>query len=264
MLIYFPELHEELIAEKVEGALLFDPGVDREQSKDTLVFRPENLPVEPELCKRMIADFVSYGESLGKMFKMLAMPASSDKDQFGERSSAIENELTALISSTPEVKETGTELVQNQVVLALVYAYEEKQLELAEIENGLNKKWSGFGESIGLDADDQADQHAMAIGGLIAHSPVQVADRVVLPWQKVLEGFAVLLPENSVLVTSDADAVAIWRDLELEFHEKEGILPEKATFVKDHAWKLMGLSRLPEDKPWLDRKFLVALATSEL
>ncbi|MBI9110477.1 hypothetical protein [Maridesulfovibrio ferrireducens] len=263
MLIYFPQLHEELITEKVEGALLFDPGVDRAQTEDVLVFRPENLPVEPDVCRRMIADFVSYGESLGKMFKMLSMPTSNQKDQFGERTSAIENELNALIRDTPAEKKSETDRVQNQVVLALVYAYEEKHLELAEIEHKLNDKWSGFGTSLGLDDEDAADQQARALGGLFSNAPVQAGSRVILPWQKVLEGFAVLLPENSALVTSDIDAVSFWRDLELDFYEKEGVLPEKATVVRDKAWKLLGLSSVPEEKPWLDREFLIALAVPE-
>ncbi len=46
----------------------------------------------------MVDDFISYGESLGAMFKFIANPQSNDKDQFGERTSAIQNELAARIS----------------------------------------------------------------------------------------------------------------------------------------------------------------------
>ncbi|WP_415713265.1 hypothetical protein [Maridesulfovibrio sp.] len=74
MLIYFPQMHEELIGEKVEGALIFDPGIDREGTGEVAVFRPEDLPVVPQTCRRMVDDFISYGESLGNMFKFIANP----------------------------------------------------------------------------------------------------------------------------------------------------------------------------------------------
>ncbi len=263
MLIYFPQLHEELITKKVEGALLFDPGVDRVQEEDILTFRPENLPVAADVCHKMIVDFVSYGESLGKMLKMLSTSVSNERDQFGERSSAIESELNNLIRETPAEKETDTHLIQNQLILALVYAYEEKHLELAKIEHNLNDKWAGFGESLGLDEDDATDHQIRTLGGLISNAPVQTGSRVVLPWQKVLESMAAFLPENSALVTSDIDAVSFWRDLELDFYENKDVLPEKATVVRDKVWKLLGLSGVPDEKPWLDRELLIVLAVSD-
>ncbi|SME90884.1 hypothetical protein [Desulfovibrio gilichinskyi] len=263
MLIYFPQLHAELIAKKVEGALIFDPGVDRVQTEDILTFRPENLPVATDVCRKMIVDFVSYGESLGKMLKMLSTSVSNQKDQFGERSSAIESELNNLIRETPAEKETDTHLIQNQLILALVYAYEEKHLELVKIESNLNDKWAGFGESLGLDEDESTDHQIRTLGGLISNAPVQSGTRVVLPWQKVLESMAAFLPENSALVTSDIDAVSFWRDLELDFYEKEDVLPEKATVVRDKVWKLLGLSGVPDEKPWLDRELLVVLAVPD-
>ncbi|GEM_PF-2482777 len=263
MLIYFPQLHEELVSEKIEGVSLFDPGVDRELTSDVSVFRPDNLPVEPQVCRRMVDDFVSYGESLGDMFKLITNPMSSDKDQFGERSSAIENELKARIS--PEVEEDDTEAarIKNQVVLALVYAYEEKHLELAGLEQSLSDKWSGFGESLGLD-EDEDDRKTMALGGLIANVPGISGGDILLPWQKVLEGFSVLLPENSMLVTSDIEAVSFWRDRDFDFYEKEGLLFEKALVLRSKVWKLLGLSSLPEEKPWLDREFTIVLAPQQI
>lgn len=79
MLIYFPQMHEELVEEKVEGALIFDPGIDRDETGDVPVYRPENLPVEPQTCRRMVDDFISYGESLGAMFKFIANPSPMTK-----------------------------------------------------------------------------------------------------------------------------------------------------------------------------------------
>ena len=84
-----------------------------------------------------------------------------------------------------------------------------------------------------------------------------------MPWQKVLESMAAFLPENSALVTSDIDAVSFWRDLELDFYENKDVLPEKATVVRDKVWKLLGLSGVPDEKPWLDRELLIVLAVSD-
>lgn len=263
MLIYFPQLHEELVSEKIEGASLFDPGVDRESTGEISVFRPDDLPVEPQVCRSMVADFVSYGESLGDMFKLITNPMPDSKDQFGERSSAIENELKARISPSAEEKNDEAAKIQNQVVLALVYAYEEKHLELAGLEQSLSDKWSGFGESLGID-EDEDDRKAMALGGLISHAPGAVGGSVLLPWQKVLEGFAILLPENSMLVTADVEAVSFWRDREFDFYEKEGLLSEKALVLREKVWKLLGLSALPEEKPWLDREFTIVLAPQQV
>ncbi|WP_320170168.1 hypothetical protein [Maridesulfovibrio sp.] len=261
MLVYFPQLHEELVSAKVEGAALFDPGIDREQKGDIPVFRPEDLPVEPSVCRRMVDDFVSYGESLGSMFKTICNTGSNDSDQFGERTSAIQRALLAGLDQKPADKvDTESARAQNQIVLALVYAYEEKHLELKGLQDSLNQKWSGFGDTLGLDIEDDDDRKAMALGGLVANLPGLGGGDVQLPWQKVLEGFAMLLPENTVLVTSDADAVSFWRDREFEFYEKEGLLPGKATVLCEETWKLLGLSSLPEGKLWLERKFTVALA----
>ncbi|WP_320175185.1 hypothetical protein [Maridesulfovibrio sp.] len=264
MLIYFPQMHEELVGEKVEGALIFDPGIDREANGDVLVYRPENLPVEPQTCRRMVDDFISYGESLGDMLKFIANPQPSDRDQFGERTSAIQNELNSRISPEVEDKSDEEARIQNQVVLALCYAYEEKNLELGSLEQKLSEKWAGFGESLGLDVDNEDDRKAMALGGLMANLPGLGGGDVQLPWKKVLEGFALLLPENSVLVTGDVDAVSLWKDLDIEFYEKEGLLEEKALVLREKAWKLLDLSGLPEDKPWLAREFTVVLKVKEV
>ncbi|NDV28230.1 hypothetical protein [Desulfovibrio sp. JC010] len=263
MLIYFPQMHEELVGEKVEGALIFDPGIDRDVTGEVPVFRPEDLPVEPQTCARMVADFVSYGESLGEMFKFIANPQSNDKDQFGERTSAIHNELTARISPDAEDKGREEARIQNQVVLALCYAYEEKHLELGSLEQNLTDKWAGFGESLGLDVEDEDDRKAMALGGLMANLPGTGGGDVQLPWQKVLEGFSLLLPDNCVLVTSDVDAVSFWRDRDFEFYEKEGLLAEKALVLREKAWKLLGLSSLPEERQWLEREMTVVLNVQE-
>ncbi|WP_421902471.1 hypothetical protein [Maridesulfovibrio sp.] len=263
MLIYFPQMHEELVEEKVEGALIFDPGVDREETGGISVYRPEDLPVEPQSCKRMVDDFISYGESLGEMFKFIANPQSNDKDQFGERTSAIQNELSARISPETTDKSAEEARIQNQVVLALCYAYEEKHLELGSLEQNLNDKWAGFGESLGLDVESEDDRKAMALGGLMANLPGLGGGDLQLPWKKVLEGFALFLPENSVLITGDVDAVSLWRDRDIEFYDKEGLLAEKALVLREKVWKLLDLSGLPEDKPWLDREFTVVLNVKE-
>lgn len=260
MLIYFPQLHEELLPEKVEGVSLFDPGIDRAEEGNVPVFRPEDLPVNPQTCRRMVDDFISYGESLGNMFKFISNPMSGGSDQFGERTSAIQNELTARLSPESPNKDLEAVKVQNQVVLALVYAYEEKHLELSELEKNLGDKWAGFGESLGLDDDDEADRKAMALSGIISNVPGIGGGDVQLPWEKVLEGFALLLPDNSALVTSDVDAVSFWRDRDFDFYEKEGILSEKALVLREKVWKLLGLSALPKDKEWLDREFTIVLA----
>ncbi|WP_027722527.1 hypothetical protein [Maridesulfovibrio zosterae] len=262
MLIYFPQLHEELISQKVDGAAIFDPGIDREESGGISFFRPEDLPVEPKICRRMVDDFISYGESLGEMFKVIAKPPSNDKDYFGETTSAIQAELNARLS--PEVEEEDNEAarIQNQVVLALVYAYEEKHLELVGLEKTLSDKWSGFGESLGLDEDEDG-RSAMALGGLISHAPGMGVGNLFLPWQKVLEGFSILLPESSVLVTADIEAVSFWRDREFDFYEKEGLLTEKAMALSEKVWKLLGLSSLPEERPWLDREFTIVFAPTQ-
>ena len=263
MLIYFPQMHEELVTEKVEGASIFDPGIDRKVTGEVPVFRPEDLPVEPQTCRHMVNDFISYGESLGDMFKFIANPQPNDKDMFGERTSAIHTELAARISPEAEDKSDEEARIQNQVVLALCYAYEEKHLELGSLEQNLTDKWAGFGESLGLDVEDEDERKAMALGGLMANLPGLGGGDVQLPWQKVLEGFALLLPENSVLVTSDVDAVSFWRDRDFEFYEKEGLLAEKALVLRANAWKLLGLSSVPEDKPWLEREFTVVLNVVE-
>ncbi|WP_415713264.1 hypothetical protein [Maridesulfovibrio sp.] len=148
-------------------------------------------------------------------------------------------------------------------MLALCYAYEEKHLELGTLEQNLTDKWAGFGESLGLDVDDEDDRKAMVLGGLMANLPGMGGGDVQLPWKKVLEGFALLLPENSVLVTSDVEAVAFWRDRDFEFYEKEGLLAEKALVLREKVWKLLGLSSMPEDKPWFDREFTVVLNNND-
>lgn len=262
MLIYFPQLHEELVSEKIEGVSLFDPGVDREDSGSIPVFRPDNLPVEPLICRRMVDDFISYGESLGKMFKLISNPMSGDKDQFGERTSAIQNELHARMSPDSEEKDNEEAMIQNQVVLALVYAYEEKHLELNGLEKSLTDKWACFGESLGLDESDE-ERKAMALGGIISNAPGVGGGDVLLPWKKVLEGFSLLLPENSALVTADIEAVSFWRDRDFDFYEKEGLLAEKTLVLREKTWKLLGLSGLPEERPWLDREFTIVIAPKQ-
>ncbi|WP_027178084.1 hypothetical protein [Maridesulfovibrio bastinii] len=256
MLVYFPQMHKELVDTNIEGILLFNPGMEPDKDVDSTSFKPSGFPMEPDLCKRMVDEFMQYGELFKRPGEMASYIGQVAARANVESDRSIEAELMDRLDNVKPEVDYKPALIQAQLLIALSYAYEEKIIELSNIEKNLNSSWSGFGEKLGL-AADEIDSEERMLGEVISNAPVVASAAFVFPWKKTLEGFSAYLPDGAVLVTSDNEAVSIWEDRGIPFEKSE----IDGADIEFHApvYKFLCYEKSEEGKPWLDRELRIAV-----
>lgn len=259
MLIYFPQLHEELVTEKIHGALFMASGIETETVNVDSQFTPLGFPVKGDLCRKMVDDFMQYGEHFKRSGEMASYIGHVAARSNVESDTSIESELMQRLADVDNEVDYTPALIQSQLLIALSYAYEEKIIELGEIEKSLNSSWAVFGEKIGV-SDEDVDLEGRFLGEVISNAPVTSGTAFLFPWKKTLEGFSAFLPDDATLVTSNADAISTWEDCGIPLVEIE--IEGCVKVFKSPVWKLLGYEKKAVEKPWLNRELNIAVAGS--
>lgn len=259
MLIYFPQMHEELAVDKIEGALFLDPGLGGEEESNSSVFRPTGFPLTTELCRRMADDFMQFGEHFKRSGEMASYIGQIVARANVESDRSIEAELMDRIDNIEPDVDHKPALIQAQLLIALAYAYEEKIIELNHIEKSLNDAWTGFGDKLGL--GDEGHPEEKILGEVFSNAPVSKGSSFLLPWKKTLEGFAAYLPNDAMLVTSNQDAISTWEDLEIASKPSAVSGAEKEFCAP--VWKFLGYEKGQPEKIWLERELSIAVIAPE-
>ncbi|MBU1230762.1 MAG: hypothetical protein KKA55_04330 [Proteobacteria bacterium] len=266
MPLYFPHLHPELLPDELRQALpedlrFLDPGLALPDSSSH--FLPDSAPFDRSTAKAILADTLRFGESVGAPRDIavhgLLQQAQSLSPESGRQVLAdVENSLVGAAAQPDARPEPALEArQQSQTLLLLAWNLEERMLDLRHIDAGLRSSWQRLGESLdplgaadgagpasaaGVDAEDESDADALALGRMLAGMNPPDAFAESLPWRRILEAFAVLAPGLD-LVTADASIVAALR---------EAGLPEIRGAFEAPAWRLAGHDRCPAGKPWLE------------
>ncbi|MBA4358348.1 MAG: hypothetical protein C0405_11565 [Desulfovibrio sp.] len=271
MTLYFPHLHPDLLSDAQrqalpEGVRFLDPGLAKPDSPDHVL--PETAPFDRRLARAILADTLRFGESV-------AAPRDLAVQGLLQRAEALSDESERLVLASVAGAVAGAEALpdalpapflaarqQAQTLLLLAWNLEERILDLRSIDAGLRSSWTRLGESLCPaadacsadgqalmaepesvdDSETQADGHALALGTMLSGMTPPDAYGESLPWRRILEAFAALVP-GAELVTADADIAAALR---------EAGLPEAQGVIQAPAWMLSGLDRCPHERPWLD------------
>lgn len=244
MLVFFPHLHPELASGALpDGTLFLDPGATEELLPQR--FRPQGLPLAPPAAKRLLADCLRFGEQFRHPGEMASLGLAEAQAGASESSLSIRAQLLARIRAEagggkPETPDAAA--AQAQFVLLLAWLFEERTLEMQDLEQGLEVTWRRFGEALGLGEDQPEDQ---ALGQAVAEAGQGMRQEVQVPWPRILEAMAPFLPEEAVLVVADYEIGAALTDAGIVFEPSpEGSgLPGSTRLAKAPLWQAMGLAR---------------------
>lgn len=274
MLLYFPHMHPEWLSDTELSALpeplrFLDPGVGRADSKRHVL--PPVAPFERSQARALLADTLRFGQSVGSPRDILAQGMV-------RQASELSPESTRLVLAEVERSMAGVAPVANasaqdddallaarrqaQMVLLLAWSQEDGLLELRRIGQKLDASWARLDESVGLGegvADDDTDKESMELGRMLSGitTPVDALPET-LPWRKLLECFVLLAPE-AVLCTREQGVVADLAEVGTAAAADIEGLPAGTRVLRAPAWKLLGLERLPEAKPWLAAELTLAV-----
>lgn len=260
MFLHFPLMHPDLVpadslSSLPEGTRFLDPGLGQAGSPQH--HRPEDAPFDPRTARALLADTLRYGESQADPRDLLAQSLAEQAGALSPESSrAVQAEVEkSVLGAAPAAGDDAQAAArrQAQMLLLLAWSLEERLLDLRAVEAKLKGAWERLDQSVAAGAevvDDEADQDALALGRELSGLRLPDASDMALPWRKLVEAFALLASGASLCVTDAGIGAAL-----AEAGTPEGPLdavPGAVRVFRAQAWKLMGLDRLPEGRPWLD------------
>ena len=123
------------------------------------------------------------------------------EDFYSDTWLAIKSELLGFKEEKKE-DEHFLELKKAQMHLLLRYAFEERIIELNQIDEKLKRSWQKFEEVLGVEKDDE---NLLAQATFQAHSMCSTGSTPIAEgddqgWEKLLHPFALFIPENGKLM----------------------------------------------------------------
>ncbi len=274
MHLCFPFMHPELLSEAVRTALpdslrFLDPGIGDPRSAAHLL--PEAAPFDRRMARALLADTLRYGESVANPRDLLARSLVQQAQSLaGEGSGLVQREVERSLSGAPDLTAAGcgsgeadplqAALRQGQMLLLLAWNLEERMLELRSIDAGLRDSWAQLGASVAqgdAEADDEADHEALAFGQQLSGMRPLEATQLAVPWRTLLEPFLLLVP-GATLCAALPEIAAMLADAGVA-EARADLVPGASRVFLDAAWRLLGLSRLPESRPWLAAELTLAV-----
>ena len=262
MLFFFPHLHPELASAAVEVRFL-DPGMA--ETDDDRFFKPTDLPMESAMAKSLVQDSVNFGEQFKDPGEMAYFGAQTASDYYEGSSMSIQAQLSRQFDDGAGSKEERMRkeaMSKAQFILALAWTFEERILELRDIEAGVKRSWDDMDADLGVDDEDRLEVGTVLAGNAVSHTGgVSDEQAVPLPWKRVIEAMAAFLPEDAVLLCADPEIIESWTEWDIAFGPAEaGLgLPEGARVAAAPAWALAGRRIPPADLPHALRELTVAV-----
>lgn len=260
MPLFFPRMHPRLLSADArqnlpDGVRFLEPGLARSLEADQV--RSARAPFDQRSARALLADMLRFGEEQASPRDILAQSLAEQAGALSpEGGTAVQQEVERRLlgpetADVPQGDEAAA-LKQAQLLLLLTWSLEERLLDLRGVEDRLRSAWSRLDESVAAGpevVDDEADQEALALGRELSGLTPPRTERVALPWRKLLEAYALLMPGEALC--TDMDAIA---DELAESGAPEGPLdavPGAERVYRASLWRLMGLGAAPADRPWL-------------
>lgn len=264
MLLSFPYMHPDLFPEELaEGVRFFDPGMAEEVVEGA--YRPEALPLDPKMATSLINDCINFGEQFKDPGEMAYFGAVTTEDFYEGSSMSIQAQLTRQFDDgqgTEGERELKEAISKAQFILLLAWFFEEKIMELANIEQGVKDSWESMDETLGVDDEDRLDNRVVELGNAESHTGgASDGQSVQLPWQRIIEALPAFIADDTILFCPIAEIIEIWDDLGIKFSDADAKLglPEGAQVVTLPAWQLGGRRREPDNLPLSLKELTVAI-----
>jgi hypothetical protein len=265
LMLAVPWLHSEMepIALPAEASF-FDPGVGPRsiQKSRPGEWHPADAPLSEAMAAAFLRESAAFARERGGSRGALNVNSLAGNDFYAGSALSIQSELTG------GARRRDDPAVRCQQLLLLAWQLEEQALELRSLDQHVQAGWRELDAALGV--DDTGENEDLS-GERFALVP---GDRESIPsWRLVLEAMLFFVPQGTLLMTSHREIIETLTDEPdcsladfpgNESGDLEGLLvsvqAEMARTVHAPGWKLVGATRCPTDKPWLEREhFLICL-----
>ncbi len=265
LMLVVPWLHPEMEPVTLPAeARFFDPGTSPTSVPVGTPGRwlPADAPLSEAMAAAFLRESAAFALERGGSRGALNVNALTGNDFYAGSALSIQSELTG------GARRRDDPAVRCQQLLLLAWQVEEQALELRSLDQHVQAGWRELDEALGVDDTDEIEDLS---GERFALVP---GDRESIPsWRLVLEAMLFFVPQGTLLMTSHREIIetlADEPDCSLadcsgnESSDLERLLAsvqtEVARTVHAPGWKLVGATRCPTDKPWLEREhFLICL-----
>ncbi|WP_152555201.1 hypothetical protein [Desulfonatronum thiodismutans] len=269
LMLAVPWLHPEMEPAALPAEVrFFDPGVGPTSLPASLPastpggWRPADPPLSEAMAAAFLRESAAFAREHGGSRGALNVNSLAGNDFYAGSALSIQSELTG------GARRRDDPAVRCQQLLLLAWQLEEQALELRSLDQHVQAGWRELDAALGV--DDTGDLEDLS-GERFALVP---GDRESIPsWRLVLEAMLFFVPQGTLLMTSHREIIETLADepdcsladfLVNESGDLEGLLAgvqaEVARTVHAPGWKLVGATRCPTDKPWLEREhFLICL-----
>ncbi len=258
-LLFFPHLHPALAGEDLPAGIhLLDPGLGPEDAASRL--RPGALPLGGEELKAFLREFDRLRREVKNPKDLALLGGTAGGHFFAETSFAAREELEDALDPS---RVAARRAKAAQLSLCLAYMVEESLGELAgagELDARFRK---AMAESLGLEADDDAEELTHVLDEAGALPPLSALAAEFAPsWRRTLPAFWAVAPAGAGLFVADADIADTWRDAGIAFAPAseadlaawfpDGAPDAALETVRETGWRLLGRTRPDPEAPWLD------------
>lgn len=264
MLLSFPYMHQDLFPDDlIEDIRFFDPGMTEQVEESG--YRPEGLPLDAKTATALINDCIRFGEQFKDPGEMAYFGAVTSDDYYEGSSMSIQAQLARQFDDgqgTKQAREAKEAASRAQFVLLLAWFFEEKIMELVNIEQGVKNSWQSMDETMGVDDEDRLDEGVVELGNAESHTGgTSDGQQVQLPWQRIIEALPAFIDNEAVLVCPVPEIIEVWDDLDIEFTDADPSmgLPEGAQTATLPAWRFGGRSKEPAKMPLTAKELTVAI-----
>ncbi len=285
LILHVPGLQARL-AEGLPGGVRFlAPGLPGTTGPESYV--PESLPLAPSQARACLEEMLAMGAQFRHPRDMITL-ALQPEDTAARESASLHAEMADLdrfVADTehlpiPSEVSSGAEDTDGQSALAaqktliLAWELESRLQELHALHAAYAQTASAFRGVMGVDEDDELAELAEPSGlrgvnsSLSSGQSEEAADAGLMAWRTVVDALlrfappeASFLTEHPLIVAAATECVApVPPDADL----LAALSPASAVYglCRVPAWKLLGHTRCPADRPWLDRELSLLLCKS--
>ncbi len=272
LLLHVPGLQPGLAPEGLPGGTLFvSPGLPATDSE--AFWRSPELPFSAAEARGCQNEMIALGEQFRNTRDLVTL-ALQPEAASGRRDADFRHEMAALDRFAESgVVEQGSGVsgaaadgpresaMAAQKALILAWNLEARVHELHALQSSFSEVAGSFRNVLGVDEEDLEELPGMR--NVVAELPEGPDGIARLAWRTVLDAVLRFAPADAVLVTADAGLIGA-------LAEHAEVVPVDADcqpaaegvrgMCRIAAWTLLGHSRPPVQRPWLDRELRILLA----
>ena len=175
--ILFPVMHERLAAGPLPaGVTLFDPGLSDKESH----LRPESLPLDEKAARGYVHSSLAFGEQFKDPRDLSRYLSGAGDDFYSGTTQSIHTELSRRERGVAPQSDGRDDMIRAQSLLLLAWEFEERALELGDMDSGLAAQAVALQSSLS-DEDDEELVNVMELS-----HPSEM--RLPLRWIAILYG----------------------------------------------------------------------------